>query len=56
MNSSKYSVDMTMLLGMDMLMFSYLSVNECFSMSLFRKARPLALPPSDPSPIRANEM
>ena len=56
MNWSKNSVVMTMLRGMEMLMSQYLSDNEYFSMSLFRKAMPLAFPPSEPSPNRANEM
>ena len=45
-----------MLLGMEMLISLYLFVNECLSMSLFRNATPLALPPSEPSPILANDI
>ena len=53
MKSSKYSVAITTDRGIMMRTFSYLSYWRCFISIEFMKASPRALPPSEPSPMRA---
>ena len=53
MNSSKYSVAMTTERGIMMRTPSWRSYCRYLMSIEFMKARPRALPPSDPSPMRA---
>ena len=50
-NESNSSVPIAIILGTLILILEYLDLNDFLSKSLFAKAKPLALPPTEPEPI-----